>query len=88
MDRPQVGVLQVMFGPVGDEAALRVCPAGRPKKRTLSKNKPTKLESAQRNSATKREKKTQGEHTVGGGLARLYGSLPNCHSSVSLQFAR
>ena len=24
MDRPQVGVLQVMFGPVGDEAALRV----------------------------------------------------------------
>ena len=24
MDRPQVGVLQVVFGPVGDEAALRV----------------------------------------------------------------
>ena len=24
MDRPQVGVLQVVFGPVGDEAVLRV----------------------------------------------------------------
>ena len=24
MDRPQVGVLQVVFGPVGDEATLRV----------------------------------------------------------------
>ena len=24
MDRPQVGVLQVVFGPVGDESALRV----------------------------------------------------------------
>ena len=37
MDRPQVGVLLVVFGPVGDEAALHVCPAGRPKQRTLSK---------------------------------------------------
>ena len=35
--RPQVGVLQIVFGPVGDEAALHVCPAGRPKQRTLSK---------------------------------------------------
>ena len=26
--------------------------------------------------------------TEGGGLAWEYGSLPNCHSSVSLQFAR
>ena len=37
MDRPQVRVLLVVFGPVGDEAALHVCPAGRPKQTTLSK---------------------------------------------------
>ena len=36
-DRPQVGVIQIMFGPVGDETALRVRPAGRSKQRTLSK---------------------------------------------------
>ena len=35
--RPQVGVLQIMLRPVGDESALRVRPAGRPKKRALSK---------------------------------------------------
>ena len=37
MDRPQIGVLLVVLGPVGDEAALHVRPAGRPKQRTLSK---------------------------------------------------
>ena len=37
MDRTQVGVLLVVFGPVGDEAALHVYPAGRLKQRTLSK---------------------------------------------------
>ena len=34
------------------------------------------------------EKQKEGKITIGGGLAREYGSLPNCHSSVSLQFAR
>ena len=37
MDRPQVGVFLVVLGPIGDEATLHVCPAGRPKRRTLSK---------------------------------------------------
>ena len=35
--RPQVGVLQVVLRPVGDESALRVRPACRPKKRALSR---------------------------------------------------
>ena len=35
--RPQVGVLQIMLRPVGDESALRVRPACRPKKRALSR---------------------------------------------------
>ena len=34
---PQVGVLQVVLRPVGDESALRVRPACRPKKRALSR---------------------------------------------------
>ena len=91
MDRPQIGVLLVVLGPVGDEAALHVRSVGRPKQRILSKSEPTELESAQRNSATKlreKERKREGERTVGGGLARLYGSLPNCQSSGSWQLAR
>ena len=35
--RPQVGVLQIVFRPVGDESALRARPACRPKKRALSR---------------------------------------------------
>ena len=35
--RPQVGVLQIVLHPVGDESALRVRPACRPKKRALSR---------------------------------------------------
>ena len=35
--RPQVGVLQVVLRPVGDESALRVRLACRPKKRALSR---------------------------------------------------
>ena len=35
--RPQVGVLQIVLRPVGDESALRVRPACRPKKRALSR---------------------------------------------------
>ena len=35
--RPQVGVLQIVLRPVGDESALRVRPAGRPKKRALTR---------------------------------------------------
>ena len=64
MDRPQVGVLQVVFGPVGDEAALHVCPAGRPKQRALSKSKPTKLELVKRNSATKQGKRKRDKENI------------------------
>ena len=39
MDRPQVGVLLVVLGPVGDAAALHVRPAGRLKQRILSKER-------------------------------------------------
>ena len=39
MDRPQVGVFLVVLGPIGDEAALHVCPTGWPKQRTLSKER-------------------------------------------------
>ena len=39
MDRPQNGVLLVVLDPVGDEAALHVRPAGRPKQRILSKER-------------------------------------------------
>ena len=35
--RPQVGVLQIVLRPVGDESALRARPACRPKKRALSR---------------------------------------------------
>ena len=34
---PQVGVLQIVLRPVGDESALRARPACRPKKRALSR---------------------------------------------------
>ena len=35
--RPQVGVLQIVLRPVGDESALRVRRTRRPKKRALSR---------------------------------------------------
>ena len=36
--RPQVGVLQVMLRPVGEESALRLRPACRPKERALPRH--------------------------------------------------
>ena len=85
---PQVGVLQVMLRPVGEKLALRPrCPGRRPKERALPRQTDWS-ESAKRNLVTKVKKRRKRKLTIGGGLAWEYGSLPNCHSSVSLQFAR
>ena len=86
--RPQVGVVQVVRRPVGKILALHPrCPGCRSKEGALSRQTDWS-ESAKRNLVTKVKKRRKRKLTIGGGLAREYGSLPNCHSSVSLQFAR
>ena len=83
--RPQVSVLKVVRLAVGGKLALRPRgPGRRMKERILIKDKPTGQESVRKeNWATKEERK----FTKGGGLAREYGALPYCQSSVSLQLA-
>ena len=86
--RPQVGVLQVMLRPVGEKSAIRPrCPGCRSKERALQRHADWS-ESAKKSLVTKlkEEKIKKAYHRRG--WAREYGSLPNCHSSVSLQFAR
>ena len=86
--RPQVGVVQVMRRPVGKKLALRPrCPGRRSKEGALPRQTDWS-ESAKRNLVTKVKKRRKRKLIIGGGLAREYGSLPNRHSSASLQFAR
>ena len=86
--RPQVGVVRVMRRPVGEILALHPrCPGCRSKEGALSRQADWS-ESAKRNSVTKVKKRRKRKFTIGGGLAQEYGSLPNFHSSASLQIAR
>ena len=86
--RPQVGVLQVMLRPVGEKSAIRPRSPGRRSKERALPRRADWSESAKRNFLTKVKKRRKRKLTIGGRLAREYGSLPNYHSSVSLQFAR
>ena len=83
--RPQVRVVKVVRLVVGGELALRPRGLGRRmKKGVLIEDKPTGQEPARKNSETRKEERKE-KLTTGGGLAQEYGSLPYCHSSVSLQ---
>ena len=79
--RPQVGVVQVVRRPVEKILALHPrCPGRWSKEGALSRQTDWS-ELAKRNLVTKVKKRRKGKLTIGGGWAREYGSLPNCHSS-------
>ena len=58
--RPQVGVLQVVLRPVGEESALRLRPTCRPKERALPRRADW-LESAKKNLVTKTKRRKDKE---------------------------
>ena len=83
--RPQVGVIDIALRPVEDELAGRSFNAGCRLNEGILTQRNQKDQKS--DSATKKTEQQEMRLTAGGGLAREYGSLPNCQSSPSSQFA-